>query len=119
MSFKAGRDNLPELTVETIKSNSDLVSVTAMLGYRQRGIQGKANGYTMLTDESGAVVFQSTAHSTPSNVVINLPCKAGNFLVPVIGTSLNRFANSKTELKSSAEKVDRSSICRWFQPLMN
>tara|TARA_Y100001973_G_C5181386_1_gene325132 strand:+ start:154 stop:711 length:558 start_codon:yes stop_codon:yes gene_type:complete len=60
----------------TITTTAGFVSAGGQLSYRGYAITTKANGYTMLISETGGVVYQQTSHTTPSNVVINLPATA-------------------------------------------
>ena len=48
--------------------------------------------------------------ASKNNGVTNFPCRAGNFLVPWLVKDLKRVANSRTEVKSSIEKADRSRM---------
>jgi len=67
MGFKPGTEKLGELEV------TGAATVLGALKYRNKIIQGKADGYTMLTTESGCIVAQTTGTGTPGDTTITLP----------------------------------------------
>ena len=78
MGFKPGKDNLTELEV------AGDTTILGNLKYRTKMIQGKADGYTMLTTESGCVVNQATGTTTPGDTVITLPPTAAGLIYTFI-----------------------------------
>ena len=98
-----------------ITPSGGFASLSAMLSYKQYGLQTKANGYTMLATETGAVVFQSTSHSTPSNVVITLPPTAAGVLytfmfVGVPGQGFQISPNASDKITGSIIDVANGNV---------
>jgi hypothetical protein len=60
----------------TVTPSGGVAFVSGMLGHKQYLGDTKSNGDTLGAAESGRLIVQTTAHDTPSNVVINLPSVA-------------------------------------------
>jgi hypothetical protein len=64
----------------TVTPSGGFASIAGQFGHRKYIKATMSNGNTIGTSESGAVVMQSTASDTPSDVVINLPATAAGVI---------------------------------------
>tara|TARA_Y100000592_G_scaffold8792_1_gene12353 strand:+ start:2310 stop:3539 length:1230 start_codon:yes stop_codon:yes gene_type:complete len=64
----------------TVTPSGGFASIAGQFGHRKYIKATMSNGNTIGTTESGAVVMQSTASDTPSDVVINLPATAAGVI---------------------------------------
>jgi len=64
----------------TVTPSGGFASIAGQFGHRKYIKSTMSNGNTIGTTESGAVVMQSTASDTPSDVVINLPATAAGLI---------------------------------------
>jgi hypothetical protein len=64
----------------TVTPSGGFASIAGQFGHRKYIKATMSNGNTIGTTESGAVVMQSTASDTPSDVIINLPATAAGLI---------------------------------------
>jgi len=92
----------------TVTPSGGFVSIAGQFGHRKFIKATMSNGNTIGTNESGAVVMQSTVSSTPSDVIINLPATAAGvvYTFVYVGSASRGFQISP----DSSDKIMGSII---------